>query len=114
MMTKYTHLKLNEDYPVGIAGYYVPEKEARLKYNGREVLYVIGQAVVESSCYSDSCSPVRKLYAIVPGYIVNWQNSKNEDGLPVSEVEPISDDKVQISIRRIIETEEGASPIGFW
>ena len=81
-MTKYTHLKLNEDYPVGIAGYYVPEKEARLKYNGREVLYVVGQAVVESSCYSDSCSPVRKVYAIVPGYIVNWQNSKNEDGLP--------------------------------
>ena len=114
MITKYTHLKLNEDYPVGIAGYYVPEKEVRLKYNGREILYVTGQAIVESSCYSDSCGSIRKVYAIVPGFIVNWQNSKNKDGLPVSEVELISHAEPQASIRKIIESRENASPIGFW
>ena len=110
MNTKYTHLELDKDVESGIARYYTPQKEVRLQYNGREVLYVIGQAVVESSC----CGNGSWGYAIVPGYIVNWQNTKNEAGLPISEVEPILDEEVQHNIRRIIETEETASPIGFW
>lgn len=107
---KYTHLELDKDVVAGIGGYYTPQKEVRLKYNGREVLYVIGRAVVESGC----CGTGSWLYAIVPGYIVNWQNTRNEAGLPVSEVEPIRDDEAQKNIRQIIETTENASPIGFW
>ena len=107
---KYTHLELDKDVEIGIAGYYTPQQEVRLKYNGREVLYVIGKAVVESSC----CGTGSWQYAIVPGYIVSWQNTKNEAGLPVSEVEPILDEEARDNIRRIIETNEDASPIGFW
>ena len=110
MSTKYTHLKLDEDYLTGIAGYYTPQKEVRLPHNGREVLYVIGRAVIESSC----CGSGSWIYAIVPGYIVNWQNQRNGADLPVSEVEPILGDEAQEKIRRIIETSEDASPIGFW
>lgn len=110
MNTKYTHLKLNEDY-TSISGYYAPEKEIRLKYNGREVLYVIGQAVTECGA---CCGAGSWGYAIVPGYIVSWQNTKNEAGLPVSEVEPILDKEVRENIRRIIQTDEAASPIEFW
>lgn len=110
MILQYTHLELNKDYPSGIAGYYTPEKEVRLKHNGREVLYVTGKAVIESSC----CGSGSWVYAIVPGYIINWQNNTNERGLPVSEVEPISDGKVQENIRKIIQTDEAASPVGFW
>lgn len=106
----YTHLELDKDVVAGIAGYYTPQKEIRLKHNGREVLYVIGRAVIESSC----CGTGSWLYAIVPGYIVNWQNAKNEAGLAVSEVEPVRDEETQGNIRRIIETSEDASPIGFW
>lgn len=107
---KYTHLELGKDVEIGIAGYYTPEKEVRLKYNDREVLYVIGTAVVESSC----CGSGSWKYAIVPGYLVDWQHTKNEDGLLVSEVEPVRDDEAQAAIRRIIEKTESASPIGFW
>ena len=110
MNTRYTHLELDKDVVAGIVGYYTPQKEVRLQYNGREVLYVIGQAVVEASC----CGTGSWLYAIVPGYIVSWQNTKNEAGLPVSEVEPVREDKAQEKIRRIIETSKAASPIGFW
>ncbi|MBA7649980.1 hypothetical protein ES703_57779 [subsurface metagenome] len=110
MSTKYTHLELDKDVEIGIAGYYTPQKEVRLKYNGREVLYVIGQAVVESSC----CGPGSWAYAIVPGYIINWQNMKNEAGLPVSEVESILDEEARENIRRIIQTNDAASLIGFW
>ena len=114
--TKYTHLELGQDVEIGIAGYYTPEKEVRLPYNGREVLYVIGRAVIESPCVraDGSCTAGSQIYAIVPGYIVNWQNSKSEAGLPVSEVELISDEEAQINIRHIIETKEAASIIGFW
>ena len=108
--TKYAHLELDNDIVAGIAGYYTPQKEVRLQYNGREVLYVIGQAVIESSC----CGTGRWLYAVVPGYIVSWQNTKNEAGLLVSEVEPVRDDKAREKIRRIIETSENSSLISFW
>ena len=110
MSTKYTHLELGKDVTTGITGYYTPQKEVRLKHNGSEVLYVIGQAVVESSC----CGTGNWIYGIVPGYVVNWQNTENEAGLLVSEVESISDDEAQANIRRTIETDEGTSVVEFW
>lgn len=105
----YTHLELNKDNNC-IAGYYTPEKEVRLKYNSREVLYVVGQVVIESSC----CGSGSWRYAQVPGYIINWQNKRNEAGLPVSEVEPISDKATQNDISRIIKESEIVSQIQFW
>ena len=110
MNTKYTHLELDKEVVAGMAGYYIPQKEVRLTYDDREVLYVVGQAAIESSC----CGTGNWVYAIVPGYIVNWQNTKNVDGLPVSEVEPIKDKQTQESITQTIETTEQAFPIGFW
>lgn len=107
--TIYTHLDLDKDVST-MAGYYSPQKEVRLKYNGREVLYVVGQAVVESAC----CGVGSWVYALVPGYIVNWQNKKNEAGLPVSEVEPITDGETRNNIRQTIQANEAISQIEFW
>ena len=107
---KYTHLEAGKDVVIGIGGYYTPQQEVRLKYNGREVLYIIGRAVIESSC----CGTGNWTYTIVPGYIVNWQNTKNEAGLPVSEVEPISDEEAREHIRKIVQSNKAASLIGFW
>ena len=106
---EYTHLPLNEDVCC-IAGYYTPLKEARLKYNDREVLYVVGQAVIDSSC----CGQGSWGYILVPGYIVRWQGKKNEAGLPVSEVEPVSDRAVRDDVGRIIDETESISQIQFW
>ena len=108
-MNEYTHLKLHEELS-SAAGYYTLEKEIRLKYNDREVLYVIGRAVIDSSC----CGSGNWGYAIVPGYVLNWQNSRNEAGLPVSQVEPISDEEARNNIRQIIQTSEFISQIEFW
>jgi len=106
---KYTHLELDNDIEC-IGGFYTPQKEVRLKYNNREVLYVIGQAVIESSC----CGVGSWGYALVPGYILNWQNKTNEAGLPVSEIEPISDKVSRNNIRKIIQETETISQIEFW
>ena len=108
-MTRYTHLELNRDIPAP-AGYYTPQKEVRLKYDGREVLYVLSHAMVDSSCCgkSDYCQ------ALVPGYIVRWHSETNQGGLPVSEVEPISDEQARDSIRKIIRDTEHISQTEFW
>ena len=108
-MTEYTHLKLNEDIDA-IAGHYTPVKEVRLKYNSREVLYVLSQAVVDSSC----CGETDFNQALVPGYIVKWHAGKNKDGLPVTEVEPIHDKQVKARIRKIIRETEHVNQTEFW
>jgi hypothetical protein len=108
-MSKYTHLELNNDIPTP-SGYYTPQKEVKLKYDGREVLYILSQAVIESSCCgaSDFCS------AQVPGYVIGWRIGKNDDGLPVSLVEPITDEATRDAIRKIIKEKEHISRTEFW
>jgi hypothetical protein len=108
-MIEYTHLPINEDVTC-IAGYYTPVKEVRLKYGDREVLYVVGQAVIESSC----CGAGSWRYVLVPGYIVNWQKQTTETGLPVSDIEPISGKSERDDIYRIIAEAEQAPQIEFW
>lgn len=108
-MTRYTHLELNRDIEAP-AGYYTPRKEVRLEYSGREVLYILSQAVVDSSC----CGTTDFNNALVPGYIVRWQAETNEDGLPVSEVEPVTDKQARARIRKIIQETEHVSQTEFW
>ena len=108
-MHKYIHLELNKDVK-STAGYYTPLKEVKLKYNNREVLYVVGQNVMTSACgHVGSYGHV-----LVPGYIINWQQEQNKAGLTVSEVEPIADKVIQDNIRRIIKKAEHILQIEFW
>ena len=108
-MSKYAHLELNRDVPAP-SGYYTPQKEVRLNCNGREVLYTVSHAVIESSCCgaSDFCS------ALVPGYVTGWRVGKNQDGIPVSEVEPITDEDTRDTVRKIIKENEHVSRTEFW
>jgi hypothetical protein len=108
-MTKYTHLELNKDVFTP-SGYYAPQKEVKLSYNGREVLYTVSQAVIESSCcgVSDYCS------AQVPGYILGWRVEKNDTGLPVSVIDPITDANAREAISKIIRNNENIILTEFW
>ena len=89
---EYTHLPLGKDVPA-FAGYYMPEKEVRIPFHEREILYVIGQVVVETACQEITCNPGSNYYAMVPGYILKWQYRKNDEGQPVSEIEAVIDFK---------------------
>jgi len=109
--TRYTHLEPGENVVFGIAGYYTPQQEVRLEYKGREVLYIIGQVVLESACCTIGTDWT---YTLVPGYIVNWQNTRNEEGLPVSEVEPVRDNKEKAEIRQAIQAREDNVLVDFW
>ena len=79
MASKYTHLELDRDIAAP-AGYYTPQKETRLKDDGREVLCVLNQAVIDSSC----CGVADYRSALVPGYIVGWHAGHDRAGNPVS------------------------------
>jgi hypothetical protein len=106
---KYTHLELDRDIEA-LAGYYTPRKEVRLPYEGREVLYVISRAVVDASC----CGVADFNCALVPGYVVRWRAETNGEGLPVSEVEPVTDPVARVRVRKIIQETEDVSQVEFW
>ncbi|MDP2920619.1 MAG: hypothetical protein Q8O43_10445 [Dehalococcoidia bacterium] len=111
---KYAHLPLNRDVEA-FAGYYTPEKEVRMVYKGRELFYVTGHVVVETTCGADNtCNTANYWYATVPGYIIRWQAETNKEGLPVTEVEIITDTTTQSAIREIILKSEAISRVDFW
>lgn len=97
-MPQYIHQKPGAEVHF-IAGYYTIAEEERRGYGGKEFLYVVGMAVVDNSC----CGRGGCRFLHVPGYVVSWQTDKSPDGLPVSEVEPIRNEKEQREIRNLLE-----------
>ena len=111
MTLEYVHQKIGEEVQA-LAGYYTVTDEMRLKYNGREVLCVIGICAIEASC----CGSRSFRYALVPGYLVTWKGKTDKSGLPVSEVEPVTDEaaKQQIVVT-LRDTQNIFKPnIEFW
>ena len=92
-----------------ISGHYILSREKRLPYNGREVLYLIGCAVVDSSC----CGPGGCSYALVPGYIKDWKYKTDGGDLSVSRVQPIRDAGDQSQIRQMIMKVESVQQVNF-
>jgi len=108
MTRTYTH-ELNREIQT-FSGWYKLHKEERIGLMGREFLYVVGDAVVESSC----CGVGGCRYAVVPGSIVSWKSGTNEEGLFTSVVEPIRDEEVQEELRKIVSEREEVSQVQFW
>ena len=101
LLKEYTHFDLNEENRA-ISGGYVLTKEVRLPFRGRDLFYLIGYGVVDSSC----CGTGGCGYALVPGFVIKWKGKKNKEGLFVSHVEPTRDKEVQEEIRRLITEKE--------
>jgi hypothetical protein len=108
MIKEYTH-ELEKEV-LSISGRYELVKEERFEYNKKEIIYVIGNAIVDSSC----CGHGGCRYAVVPGYIVSWKSKINEDGLHISQVEPITEQFVKKDLRRVLEKKEWVSQVQFW
>ena len=107
-VTDYTH-ELNKEIRF-ISGHYQLEREEKIENNGRELVYAIGTAVVDGGC----CRPYGCRYALVPGYVVHWKNRQNNEGFPVSVVEPIRDEKVRTEVAKLLEQKEWVSQVQFW
>ena len=81
----------------------------------RPVITVIGlmanatMAGVDSAC----CGPGGLSYALVAGFIVHGHVRRDSEGHFISEVEPISDPLLQLSIQKRIMAREAVSQVVF-
>jgi hypothetical protein len=85
-----------------LSGYYTAVDEKKVPYNGREALCLIGEYVTHGYC----CGRSESSYAQVAGYIVNWKSKVDALGMPISEVEPITDEKDRRDLADIIKQSE--------
>jgi hypothetical protein len=107
-MIKYIHEELDKEIQF-IAGNYRIIEENLLPYKGRDILYVIGIAVVDNSCCgTGGCRFIR-----VPGYIISWKGTTDGSNLPVSTVEPIKEEEEQKDIKSLLDKEYPYSQISF-
>ncbi len=102
MASEHIHQKLAEEVR-SIGGYYQVIEEATLPFKDREVLYLVEIGCVETSCCGAGGIP----FIFVPGYVVSWRYRENDCGLPVSEVERITDEGER---KQVAETLRGKYP----
>ncbi len=104
----FIHPELGQEI-TAIGGHYVFNNEHRLSFEGCEVLYLVGYAVVDTSC----CGVGGCAYAMVPGYVRAWKYKKNETNAPVSQVEPVCDADDQVAISQLIQQKEMVQQVTF-
>ncbi len=97
-MGEYIHPELNQEIEF-FGGNYSLLEEGKLSYEGKEVLYLLGTAVVESSC----CGRGGCAFIKVPGFVLSWKKGWSKSGQPISEVERIVSEKNQAAIRRVLQ-----------
>ena len=104
----YVHPQLNCEVNA-VSGHYVLTEEKRLALGGREVLYFVGSAVIDTAC----CGPGGCGYALVAGMIADYAYRRALDGRPVSRVACISDSRLQAEVRSRIMAAEHVSQVLF-
>jgi hypothetical protein len=104
----FIHPRLGQEI-TAIGGHYVFNNEGRLSFGGRDVLYLVGYAVVDTSC----CGVGGCAYAMVPGYVQDWKYKKNKTDEPISQIEPVIDINDQAAIRQLIQKKEVVQQVTF-
>ena len=106
---EFSHPELNQRVDFFGGGYLFIE-EGKLEYRGKEVLYLVGMAAIESSC----CGTGGCAFIKVPGYIRSWKKRRSEAGQPISEVERIEARDQQEEIKEFLkEKHPGFSQVEF-
>ncbi|MCG6911129.1 MAG: hypothetical protein LJE94_13520 [Deltaproteobacteria bacterium] len=104
----FVHPELNRSVKA-IGGEYLFAKEAVLPFEGRDVLYLVGCALFDTTC----CGAGGVCYARVAGFIQQFQYKTDESGRPVSLVVPVADRHEQQKIRRAISRCEPVQQVEF-
>jgi len=104
----FPHPELNAQV-TAIGGSYYLLKEVRMPMDDVELLYLVGVAVIDTSC----CGTGGCAYALVPGVIRQWRYKISPDGRPVSQVCPVSDEAARKKIRAMIIKKESVHQVDF-
>ena len=107
-MADFVHPCPEEDV-VSISGHYRLTQERTLVYQGREVFYLLGYAVCDTSC----CGAGGWGYALVAGYLLSLKVRKDPNGCWVSWVEPILDEEEKKEIAQKIQQEAKVAQVVF-
>lgn len=107
-LREYVHQELNQEV-AAIGGYYILVEESWIPFQDRAVLYLIGHAAFETTC----CGTGGCAYALVPGFVVEWKWKTGQDGLAISQVEPITDSDMQQQVRRTLMDREPVHQVLF-
>jgi hypothetical protein len=104
----FVHPEIDEEVNT-ISGHYLFQKENRLALGDREILYLTGYGVTDSSC----CGVGGCTFSFVPGFIKKWHYKKNEDNRPVSAIETIEDEETKQTIVKMINEVETSQQVNF-
>jgi len=107
-MKQHIHEELEQEVRF-ISGNYTFIEEECLQYNGRDVFFLVGVALLDNTCCgAGGCRFIR-----VPGYVVVWKGKTDESGLSVSEIEPIADENEQSEVKKLLDYRYPYSQIYF-
>jgi hypothetical protein len=96
-MAEHIHQPIDEEIR-SIAGYYLVLEEGVIKYKGRDLLYLVEMAAIETSC----CGRGGMGFIMVPGYIDALKARQNDDGLWVSDVDRVGGEEERKDITRLL------------
>ncbi|TFH36330.1 MAG: hypothetical protein E4G93_02315 [Dehalococcoidia bacterium] len=105
---EYVHLPEGSDAHSG-HGVKAHWDERTVSHGGRDVLYLLTDAVVDTVCCGDRVFH----YATVLGYVTDWKSSMTESGQPVSRVEPVSDPALQREVEALLKKEDQDLQVSF-
>jgi hypothetical protein len=105
---EFAHPPLGEEVEA-ISGRFVLNREGTLTLQGREVLYLVGYGVFDTSC----CGTGGTGYALVPGFFIKKRHRINDAGAEVSLVEPVRGEGLRGEIERIIKERENVPQVNF-
>lgn len=93
-----------------ISGWYQLSREEIFEQGGKRILFLLGEGEADTAC----CGSGGCRYALVPGEVIDWKSSQDEEGRPISQVEPIKDPVIREEVRRHIINTEGIHQVQFW
>lgn len=111
MFEDYAHIPLNEEIEYS-TGCIWKSEETTMPYEGEEVLYFVGNTSAMGGCCAGYYPPHK--YIMVIGYLRNWQCKANDQGLPVSEIEPIRDEKIRNKITQTLREQYKINEVVVW
>lgn len=98
MTKEHIHFEMGEEVRF-ISGSYSFLKEELLSYQGKDVLCLVGVGRVDNSC----CGVTGCIFVRIPGYVVSWRRAKSSNGMDITDVDPIEDEKERQDIEKLLD-----------
>lgn len=107
----YTHLPLNEPIEFVSASYWIAQED-KIPYKDKEVLCIVRETS-PITCCGGGCS-CGFMSILIPGFIKRFKYKKGDDGLFISDIEPVEDENVMEEIKQIVQEKYNFPQVEFF